>query len=34
MSFDMIFFFFENEKTFVIDIIFNNDEKRIERRVN
>ena len=35
MSFNVIFFlFFENEKTFVIDIIFNNDKKRIERRIN
>ena len=33
MNFDMIFFF-ENEKSFVIDINFNNDKKRIERRIN
>ena len=33
MNFDVIFFF-ENEKTFVIDINFNNDENRTRQRIN
>ena len=33
-SWVLICFFFENEKSFVINIIFNNNEKRIEQRIN
>ena len=35
MNLDVIFlFFFENEKSFIIDIILNNDKKRIKQRIN